>query len=281
MYSVTTPGEAKRSSHRLNQTHTRQDPNEKRTGNRGQRGSTSDSPDRAEGQTRQAEAERPAGVQCPSWRARRGQQGRASRAEHPGMPERHRARRQHRRSRQPRVAAAPAAAPSAALPSRTAPSRGTAGQLPLGSAGLGCGELRAASGAPAARPRLAAAVPGRFSRLSAPPSLLPARSPSLPARWSPGLAPRTQAGTPRAEPSRAGDSGPFPLTSSGARREPAPAEAGRTVAVGRDGGTGAGSRGSRARAGANCAKRRPLLQRVHASRALPLAAGARPARGAT
>lgn len=234
-----------------------------------------------EGQTREAAAERPAGarVQCPALRGRRwaARPGEARHGTYPGVPERHRrARREHRQSRHPRAALGRQCRPPAPL----CPAGARQRVIPLRPAGLGCGELRSAGSAGRAAPLrsdgsgevLAVRCGERAragSRGRACAALPSSRSPSFPpcpvaARARPA---RRQG---HLAPSRAGDSdgGPFPLTSSEARREPAPAEEGRTVAGWKDGagegGTAAGSRGSRARAGANCAKRRPLLQRVHA-----------------
>lgn len=227
-----------------------------------------------EGQTREAAAERPAGarVQCPGLRGRRwaARPGTARHGTYPGVPERHRrARREHRQSRHPRAALGRQCRPPAPL----CPAGARQRVIPLRPAGLGCGELRSAGSAGRAAPlrsdgsgEVLAVRCGERARAGSRGRACAALPPSLPARWPPGLAPHAGRDTP----SRAGDSdgGPFPLTSSEARREPAPAEEGRTVAGWKDGagkgGTAAGSRGSRARAGANCAKRRPLLQRVHA-----------------
>lgn len=133
--------------------------------------------------------------------------------------------------------------------------------FPLRSAGLGCGELRAASGAlavPAGRPRFAATVPGRLSWLSAgsepglaagagpaPPSLPPALPPSLPARWPPD-SPGAAACPPHAYPATAAPSR-LPRARPGRSRR-RPRRDGRWL-VGwldgwMDGGTGAGAGGA-------------------------------------
>lgn len=265
MYSVTTSGEAKRSSHKLNQTHTWQDPGEKRIKSCGQCSSTSDSPQQKDKQQSESSVPELEG------RRREERRGEARMPECRSGPA-ERAGREHRRSRHP-VPRWGGSAGRRPHP-RSAESRigqpGTAGHDSLRSAGPAAGNCgqrperrQCRPGGPASQRRFRGGSHGSpqeraraGSRGRACAALPSSRSPPFPpcpvaarALPAPPLVPRTQAGTPRrprADPATWAPSRLPRARPGGSRRRPR--RDGRWLDGGMDGGrTGAGAAPGRLR----------------------------------
>lgn len=283
MYSVTTSGKKKKcSSLKLNQTHTRQDPKENMRKNAGSVAPLQTPHTRGTNTAGRGGAPRRSQRSLPEF------EGKAlgSEARHgtyPGVPERHRqARREHRSSRHPRVAVGRQRRrqphPRSAQPHTGQPGHGRGcfpSAPPAWDAG-NCGQRperwRCRPGGPASQRRFQGGSHGSLRGAS--PGWQPGqglrRPPFLPLSLLPSLpgGPRTRPAPPLVPRMHTRRQRPLPAY---LERGPAGAGAGRG---GTDGGwldgwmdgwrDGSGSRGSRARAGANCAKRRPLVQRVHA-----------------